>query len=449
MREPWSATSILTSVAVLVILVALAHAEFLAPPAAPIDRLRRNLEARLAEHKDDVTLQYKLARTYYLAFSCGTKLVPMEVEKQEPASWHRTKRWVEHLRSEEAARLANDSLSKRGIKATDGNWLEEHAKLYFPTLERLCAEKWLPEPLTKKEALDFAERSFCLYAKCLESKPCEPLFLLGKASLCDALLPFRDTLSLVPKWLTNFDRKAIADLYFGAFEEAMTGDSRLREVPITGHEALISFEAAERFLDLTAGMETEGERRTRAKDGVTLLRKIPQLRITPLAIPLGQDKSESQLISATARVRFDIDFDGIKDCVQWFTPRAGILVWDVGRTGVVLDGTQLFGTVTFGLIHLNGFEALALLDDNGDGTLRGAELLGIAIWVDLNCNGITENGEVRDFLQFGGIALAVGPVQCKSGVPWVEKGALLGDGWSPVFDMHLAVDSVQGATLVE
>ena len=56
---------------------------------------------------------------------------------------------------------------------------------------------------------------------------------------------------------------------------------------------------------------------------------------------------------------------------------------------------QWFGSATFWLFWENGYRALAALDDDGDGELRGRELRDLAIWHDVDQNGISERGEVR------------------------------------------------------
>jgi hypothetical protein len=43
----------------------------------------------------------------------------------------------------------------------------------------------------------------------------------------------------------------------------------------------------------------------------------------------------------------------------------------------------------------NGFEALASLDTNGDGEVSGPELAPLALWFDVNRDGVSQPGEVR------------------------------------------------------
>jgi hypothetical protein len=100
-----------------------------------------------------------------------------------------------------------------------------------------------------------------------------------------------------------------------------------------------------------------------------------------------------------------------------------LLVFDPERTGRIKDGTQLFGNYTFGgkaeagmsNISLSdrgsefskavpwedGFEALSVLDTNGDGVISGEELDALGIWFDRNQNGISEPGEVKSLREAG------------------------------------------------
>jgi hypothetical protein len=115
--------------------------------------------------------------------------------------------------------------------------------------------------------------------------------------------------------------------------------------------------------------------------------------ITPIAIPL--DSSFGPPADPAARVLFDADGSGVHRRWTWITPDAGWLVHDPGGTGRITSALQWFGSVTFWLFWENGYHALAALDDDGDGELRGRELMHLAIWHDSNRNGISDPGEVR------------------------------------------------------
>src|SRR5690606_7114804 len=49
----------------------------------------------------------------------------------------------------------------------------------------------------------------------------------------------------------------------------------------------------------------------------------------------------------------------------------------------------------------DGYQPLAMLDDDGDGTLTGSELAGVAVWHDANGNAVSDPGEVVSAESFG------------------------------------------------
>jgi tetratricopeptide (TPR) repeat protein len=128
--------------------------------------------------------------------------------------------------------------------------------------------------------------------------------------------------------------------------------------------------------------------------------------ITPIAVPLRDGLTVEQLVDRSARVRFDADGSGVEKSWTWITPDAGWLVFDPQQSGQVTSALQMFGNVSFWLFWDNGYQALASLDDNGDGVLSGAELKGLAIWHDANGNGRCDPGEVRPLSAYGIVSLS-------------------------------------------
>jgi hypothetical protein len=176
------------------------------------------------------------------------------------------------------------------------------------------------------------------------------------------------------------------------------------------------------------------------RDRSEKLRKLPR-PITPIAVPLEDGLSASDLLDRKARVAFDADGSGLKRRWTWLTPKAGWLVHDPRRTGKVTSGLQLFGSVTFWMFWRDGYQALSALDDNGDGVLTGRELDGLAIWHDANGDGICDPGEVRPLSHFGIVALSC---RAETGAPptncaaWSRAGVTFKGGRSrPTFDLIL------------
>jgi len=122
--------------------------------------------------------------------------------------------------------------------------------------------------------------------------------------------------------------------------------------------------------------------------------------ITPVIIPLADTPFET-LINPDAGVTFDLDGSGLARQWGWITPKAAWLVFDGKQTGQITSGLQMFGSVTFWIFWRDGYQALGALDANGDGLINGAELDGLALWQDLNSNGISEPGEVKPVASYG------------------------------------------------
>ena len=130
------------------------------------------------------------------------------------------------------------------------------------------------------------------------------------------------------------------------------------------------------------------------------LNKLPRA-VTPIAIPLQAGLSALDITAAEARVAFDADGSGEAKHWSWIRPNAAWLVYDRRGEGKPASALQLFGNVTFWCFWENGYHALAALDDNGDRRISGAELAGLALWQDLNSNGVADPGEVRTLTEHG------------------------------------------------
>ena len=169
------------------------------------------------------------------------------------------------------------------------------------------------------------------------------------------------------------------------------------------------------------------------KDEATLL-AMPRA-ITPLLIPLQPDTPFTELVNPAAAVPFDLDGSGLLRRWGWITPKAAWLVYDHDGTGRITSGLQLFGNVTFWIFWRDGYAALASLDDDGDGQLTGAELRHLALWQDLNANGICDPGEVRPLADYGITALDCHSQLHPTGIPFNPTGVHYRDGTTrPSYD---------------
>jgi hypothetical protein len=141
------------------------------------------------------------------------------------------------------------------------------------------------------------------------------------------------------------------------------------------------------------------------KDHVATMGKLPY-PVTPIAVPLADGLTTTDLEAPDARVTFDVDGSGLGREWSWITPKAAWLVSDPRRDGKINSGRQLFGNVTFWMFWNNGYAPLAALDDNRDGILTGNELADLALWRDANGNGVAEPAEVKPLSAYGIVALS-------------------------------------------
>jgi hypothetical protein len=119
---------------------------------------------------------------------------------------------------------------------------------------------------------------------------------------------------------------------------------------------------------------------------------------SPLVLDLTDHGIDT--VNVAAGVSFDLTGSGHKLNTGWITSSEGFLVYDPGHSGVINDGTQLFGTSTRlpnGTLAPNGFAALAAYDSNHDGVIdaKDASFSALAIWVDSNQDGVSQTGEVH------------------------------------------------------
>jgi tetratricopeptide (TPR) repeat protein len=150
--------------------------------------------------------------------------------------------------------------------------------------------------------------------------------------------------------------------------------------------------------------------------------------VTPILVPLVANASFDDLVSREAAVAFDLDGSGFAHRWQWITPRAGWLVYQGTGERLVDSGIRIIGGRTFWIFWSDGYAAMAALDDDGDGWLSGHELEGLAIWQDLNANGVVERGEIRPLANLGIVALSCAHVRHAQGFEYSPGGVVFADG---------------------
>ena len=131
----------------------------------------------------------------------------------------------------------------------------------------------------------------------------------------------------------------------------------------------------------------------------------------PLILDL--DGNGVETLSMASGVHFDHDGNGFAQLSGWVHPNDGLLVLDRNGNGQIDNGSELFGNYTplnNGTLALNGFDALAELDANGDGIIdaNDVEFANLRVWRDLNSNGILDDGELFTLSELGIASLNLG-----------------------------------------
>jgi tetratricopeptide (TPR) repeat protein len=270
----------------------------------------------------------------------------------------------------------------------------------------------------------------------------------AKAHLAKAVELFKEAVKLAPNNLparlgyawtleqSGAKEEAIKD-YRALIEDAWKKEKDLKELGLGGHT--IVAEAAGYLIPLL-DKEKDKEEITTLNKKAEQLRKLPR-PITPVAIPLRDGLRARDIEDASAAVAFDADGSGLRRRWTWVTKDAAWLVYDAKGRGNISSGLQMFGGVTFWLFWETGYDALASLDDNGDGELAGDELKGLAIWHDVNGDGVCDPGEVKPLSEYGITAVSCHFERDPSHpdrVAFSPRGVTFRDGKSrPTFDLIL------------
>jgi len=311
----------------------------------PVERLVKNLEELVKKDAKDVQARHNLARVHAMAYA-----------------------------------LKIDTAEARKNQENDGAWFGyEPAHVPF-TL------KPTDEKTKDKIAKAHLSKAILRYAEVLKLDPDHGTAALGHAWCLEQ---------------SGEKDKAIKG-YRKVIVTAWTKEKDLKRGDLGWHS--ITAEAAGYLIPLLDKEKDEQEIET-LRSRIKLMNALPR-PMTPLVIPLRAGLTARDLEDHSVSVPFDADGTGLKKRWTWITRDAGWLVYDPLRTGQVKSALQMFGSVTFWTFWDNGYQALAALDDDGDGLLTGKELQGLAIWQDLNGDGVCDPGEVKPLSAWGIVALS-------------------------------------------
>ncbi len=368
--------------------------------AVPLERLLKNINSHIARNPKDAQGYYVRGRLHSLAFATGTRNLPMYESG--------------------AGKLPEfpgyDSIfAKRSGKFQWSNAARLHLLASIRDYQRATE-------LDSNNAMAFLGLGWVLEDGAIFAAKVKPFPKEKKPKNPPA----------------NWQEKALA-AYRQAYKLTVESDLKLDGLGPGAHPA-ISYEAGESILRLLRHRNLTAAERTeiaQIEKTIAEIEKKPRA-ITPIIFPLTEPASLESLIAHNQRVRFDLAGDGKASLWPWVKPNVGILVWDPKHTGRITSGQQLFGSVTWWISWSNGYQPLALLDNNGDGWLTGKELSGLAVWIDANSNGVSDWGEVRALEKFGVTRIAVNSTENLENTPSNPNGIQLRDGrilptydWTP------------------
>jgi hypothetical protein len=345
----------------------------------PVARLIENLEAKLKERPDDPKLLHSLARVHAMAYA----------RQLEDAS----------------------EVEVRNGREEEGVW-SGYVPPHLPFGKAAAGDEERGE-----RASQHLQRALALYDQAETKAPDDLVIRLGRA-WCMAQAGDEEGA-----------RSKLRTVLAAAWEQ----ESERRS---GGGRPFLTVETSEYLLPLLDA-EADAEEIAQIEERVAHLKALPR-KVTPLAVPLVDGAAPSDLIDAAAAVPFDLDGSGRPLRWQWITPQAAWLVIDHEGRGAITSALQLFGNRTFNLFHADGYQALALLDEDGDGWLRGRELRELALWRDVDGDGVSDAGEVQPLEAWGIAGLGCRSELHASGIPYAPEGVEWADGRRrPSFDLVL------------
>jgi tetratricopeptide (TPR) repeat protein len=265
--------------------------------------------------------------------------------------------------------------------------------------------------------------------------------------MAKAIERYREVIALDPANLTAklgyawcLEQSGQKEAAIRAYRQVI-GEAWLKEQKPTGFPGWqpVTAEAAGYLIPLLDQSKDQQELATlRAR--IAHIARIPR-PITPIAIPLRDGANPAEFLDHDANVWFDADGSGLKKHWSWISAAAGWLVHAPNQHRPVASALQMFGSVTFWLFWDNGYQAMRALDEDGNGSLTGRELAGLAIWRDGNQSGVVEAGEVKPLNEWGVVSLSCayldGPPDSDT-VAFSPAGVTFIDGTTrPTYDVIL------------
>jgi len=340
----------------------------------PVSRLTRNLEQKVQKEPKNAQHWYELARVYSMAYA----------QKSEALS---------------------------AVRGKDGDFFVYYGAGLGSQLPPRASSPGGPEPETKdperlKQAKASLLKAIEAYEKAIQLGMDNPYVRLGLGWSREE----------------NGEKEKAKEQYRKAVDLAWNQEKSKSSI----FDMSMTTEAAS-YLKKLLDPEKDSKELAEINRKVQAIERVGR-SVTPILVPLRSGLPLESLVAPQARVMFDLDGSGLAREWGWITPDAAWLVFPGPDEQMIDSGTQMFGGFTF-LIHWpNGYDALASLDDDGDGVLRGDELHGIALWRDSNSNGVCEPGEVQPLSAYGITSLSCRHEPHPSGIQFNPAGCEIEDG---------------------
>jgi hypothetical protein len=126
----------------------------------------------------------------------------------------------------------------------------------------------------------------------------------------------------------------------------------------------------------------------------------------PLVLDLNGDGVRTTGVETP--VWFDLDADGVRERLTWTDPSGeeGFLSLDLDANHNIDGGQELFGigtTLPSGEKASNGFDALAVYDDDADGRITQVDRIWarLLVWIDRNHDGLSQPAELQPIHRHG------------------------------------------------
>lgn len=396
-----------------------AFGEFMMPQSVPVDRLLSIGNAAVKANPKSAEAHYTLARIHFLAFSCART----NLDAFLPGEVRKTARVGPYMRFTdpnsaviyaEAERRTLKALKLEKAPALGAKDFDTFFDRQLAIADELRASGWHQADLPDDKAVEHISKAIEHFqaAQSLDGK--NALYQLGYASLLEQATRWRKRhpSAEAPKEVREATPATIRGEYLKAWKMELKADLADKNRGAFDKMDMVSYEAATAYVRL-AEKEKLGDAETKTleevKESLVKLEEGRSLAITPLIFSTHAVAGIHDLLAPEKSVGFPLRGWGPAGRWQWIKPETGLLVWDPNGGGTVASGAQLFGGYTWELFWKNGYEPLAVLDADGDGALRGAELHGISAWFDRDSDGVAAPGEVVTLSSLGITALAVHP----------------------------------------